>query len=211
MRVAALAFIILFALIAFTGYTIYKDYREFVDEFPNSEILFAIEHKGEIVSSFAVLNNNGTRNIQRVDIDYVKDNYPNDTEKLLEKYFKVIIVDTQAFKDMKITLDKQKINYSDVEEFLEDNTISLDGMKLDLSDMDTQEIKDYLLGAFTIKMFENPKNIIENVRDEKIKIFEETTIFKLVKDVPGTIMGPVFEKGFFNVFDKEDKEEDLKV
>lgn len=196
-------FILFLGMIVF-GILIYSDAKDFSQGFSENKSLFLLEAEEEILAGFYTYKEDSeiVVGVEDINSKYQDQNF----EGILgDEYFKMFVVNETAFDDLGI-IEMQGFNVTSEEvlevikaedvvnayqDMIEDKGYTDDAV----DEMDTDKIKGLLFGVmFSIANKDDPTFLFTNYRNGNIRVYEESLIFKLIKNFPEFLMEDVMEK-----------------
>ncbi len=181
----ALSFAVSIAIIVsiVLGLLIVYDAFQFQNKAMSEPMVFSLESGGSTVTGFVVSigNSNSSEFLSQDEINFLN---AGDYDALLNKYYKIWIIDMAIFDDLKtenFMILGKNLSKQQVRELLLSHELAL---KLNLTNTD-EEIKAYLLQATIINdLFKNPVLLFDEYKKGNIRIYKETLMFKFFKIIP---------------------------
>ena len=205
-RVITIIWLVIFLGGLAFGILIYQDAKEFTTGFSENSSLFVLESEGEILAGFytdhaeeAML----VENVNEVNVKY----QANDLDGIMEMddYFKILIVNESSFEGLEVEIDDFNITSEDAFGVIkaEDPVGAYEELLLEHGHTDagseaenSVKIKNFLFGLmFSVANQQDPTFVFTNIRSGNIKVYEETLIFKLLKNFPEFLIKDLIQTG----------------
>lgn len=204
----------LVSLIIFSifGYFLYKDIMDMQDGFKNSNSLVLLEDNGEILAGIKFGQETGL--ISEEEFNFYNENIGN-LEKLNEGYHKIILVKIEVLETLEELefLDK-RINGEDAIEILRSDKpylwffeegsiekISLGDEEIEITD--SLNFKATFFGfVFTKEIMSNPLSLFIYYKQDYVRVYPETIIFKVIKKFPTSLLKRVLSNAKNKVEEK---------
>jgi len=196
------------------GYFIIKDANDFKDNFQNSTnmiLLKQVNTNDNSISFIAGSTLNSEKkefkSMTKEELQSAEESYKNDTFSTLnKKYYKIFVIELNSFDnitldkitDKNVELSKEEIKTiilssnarEDLAKIVSKKTGESKELVLKSITATNEEIKNYLLSYYISTVF-NPKDttkFISQIKNNNIKVYQETALFKLIKLIPTGII-----------------------
>jgi hypothetical protein len=179
--------ILIIALLIVGAFYFVKDVTDLQQNFAAENKIFLLDLDKEIVGAFTVRGNEDPVLIK--DFTTLNKQYPNNLDKILGNYYKVVIVHWSAFDDLQqLDLDIIQLSRQDILDALnsEDPKTLLPVVATNMFETG-DEIKSTLF-AFMFSEKNQKTNLIEQHRAGTADIYPETIGLKIIKLIPESIL-----------------------
>jgi hypothetical protein len=210
-------FVIFLGGLAF-GILIYSDAKEFTQGFAENESLFLLESEDEIIAGFLMTpdqEEHGAINLN----ESIRQEYKDaDYEAMQGNFFKLMIFNETCFDDLSdlelgddfiitkdivfsiIKSDESLDDYADWIIATRGYSSEVKGAIIDNLAEEGIESDDHMKGflfrfVYSAANTEDPSFLIKKYRDGKVTIYEETLIFKLMKNLPEFLIKDLIQTG----------------
>lgn len=194
------------------GYMVYNDVNDFKDNFMNTTSVFILKNEvnGSVSFVGGMVLNPSTRDVKplnHTELVNAKKLYDlGDISDLSKQYYKVFVVDSKSFdqvklyniSDQNIELTREEIKKIVTSNNSRDELAGIIAAKRGISKSEVlmqlmpsnEEVNGYILSYYLATVFDvsNMGQFISELKSGNIKVYDETALFKAVKLVPQVLI-----------------------
>ena len=218
-KIISLAFAVFIIAIIIGAFYVVSDANNFRTHFFNSTNLFLLENNSKFITGVEISANskNQYNTLSTDKLTSLEKEYKNDNiNGLREGYYKVFVINIVALdgiKSFKMTDQNINIDLEQAKKILLSNTpkddlaiiestqnnLSSQTIKNSISISDEQ-LKGYVFSYYITNILnpENFQNLVNDLKDNKIHIYENTALFKALKLIPAFIMNDLMSKDYIS-------------